>query len=76
MTFNGRYAIKKNKPNLIYTVHMYKKDLAFNDQRSTCHKKTKPNPIYLIYMYEKDLSINDFQWTICHETKQNQTLYI
>ena len=33
MTFNNRYAIKQNKtkPNPIYLVYMYKKDLSFND---------------------------------------------
>ena len=45
MTYNGWYAIKPNqtKPNPIYLIYMYKKDLALNDlQWLICHK-TKPN---------------------------------
>ena len=66
---------------IIYSIYMYKKDLALDKLHwFICHKtkpnQTKPNHIYLIYMHKRDLALNNLQWLICHKTKPNYILYI
>ena len=65
-------------PNHMYSIYMYKEDLALNNlQWLICHKTpTKPNHIYLIHMYKEDLALNNLEWLICHKTQPNQITYI
>ena len=60
------YAIKPNqaKTNPVYSMNMYKQDLALNNLQGLKRYKTKPsqtklNPVYLMNMYKQDLALNN-----------------
>ena len=71
-----RNVIYKMCLQIIYSIYMFKEDLALNNlQWLICHK-TQPNHIYLIYMYKEDFALNNLQWLLCRKTQPNQIIYI
>ena len=52
INYNGWYAIKPNKNQIIYLIYVYKEDLALNNQQSlTCHKLNQTKSYMCISMY-------------------------
>ena len=61
---------------IIYSIYMYKEDLALNNLDVWYAIKLAQTKLYLIYMYKEDLALNDLKWLICHKTPPNQIIYI